>query len=102
MRILVMNGDGIGSEITAATMAVVREVDRRRRLGLEFLAAPIGIEALKARNHSCPQATFDLAQSVDGIIMGPLDTYAYPPASEGGINPSARLRTGLDVEVCEA
>ena len=33
----------------------------------------------------------------DGVILGPCDTLAYPPAAAGGINPSATIRTTLEL-----
>ncbi len=33
----------------------------------------------------------------EGIILGPADTAAYPAVEQGGINPSAFLRTKLDL-----
>jgi 3-isopropylmalate dehydrogenase len=34
---------------------------------------------------------------VDGVIMGPVSHNSYPSPSEGGINPSGRLRAELDL-----
>ena len=47
IRIVVMEGDGIGPEITAATMEVVRAVDADFKLGLSFAPVAIGLAALK-------------------------------------------------------
>jgi 3-isopropylmalate dehydrogenase len=41
-----MPGDGIGPEIVAATLNVLREVDRVTSLGLTFEEVPIGFPAL--------------------------------------------------------
>jgi 3-isopropylmalate dehydrogenase len=46
-HLVVMPGDGIGPEITAATLSVLQEVDRLMSLDLSFEEAPIGFEALK-------------------------------------------------------
>ena len=37
------------------------------------------------------------SKEADGIILGPVDHNAYPSISNGGINPSAKLRIGLDL-----
>ena len=42
LRILVLEGDGIGPEITAATLQVLRAADARFALGLTFENAAIG------------------------------------------------------------
>ena len=47
-HLVVMPGDGIGPEIMAATLHVLREVDRLVSLGLTFEEVPIGFPALKA------------------------------------------------------
>ena len=47
VRLAVIPGDGIGPEITAATLHVAREVDKLLSLGLTFEEVPIGFEALK-------------------------------------------------------
>ena len=47
-HLVVMPGDGIGPEIMAATLHVLRELDRHITLGLTFEEAPIGFPALKA------------------------------------------------------
>ena len=41
-HLVVMPGDGIGPEIVAATLHVLREVDRHVSLGLTFEEVPIG------------------------------------------------------------
>jgi 3-isopropylmalate dehydrogenase len=33
----------------------------------------------------------------DGVILGPVSTVDYPPRDEGGVNPSATIRKGLDL-----
>jgi 3-isopropylmalate dehydrogenase len=39
----------------------------------------------------------EAARNADGIILGPCDTYGYPPADQGGTNPSSALRLALDL-----
>jgi isocitrate/isopropylmalate dehydrogenase len=56
VRIVVMEGDGIGPEITAATMEVVRAVDARFKLGLSFTPVAIGLAALRAHGTTLPEA----------------------------------------------
>jgi isocitrate/isopropylmalate dehydrogenase len=42
-RLVVLQGDGIGPEITAATLHVLAAADRLLDLGLSFTDAPIGL-----------------------------------------------------------
>jgi 3-isopropylmalate dehydrogenase len=92
-----MPGDGIGPEITAATVAVVAAVDRALNLGLQFEEATIGLAALRAHGTTLPDAAVDQARAADGIVLGPVSHNEYPPVAEGGLNPSGELRKRLDL-----
>ncbi len=97
MKILVLEGDGIGPEICAATVACLQDISRARQLGLEFESADIGFAGLKKHGSTLSDAVFERARAADGVILGPVSTAEYPPADKGGINPSAALRKGLDL-----
>ena len=96
-KILVLEGDGIGPEITAATMDVLHHVDRLFGLELHFSSADIGFAALKASGTTFPSSVLDQARAADGVILGPVSHNAYPPVAEGGLNPSGELRKRLDL-----
>jgi len=93
MQILVLPGDGIGPEITEATLAVLRAADAAFGLGLAFEQRDIGLGSLKAAGTTLPADVMARIPQVDGVILGPVSHYEYPPRAEGGINPSAELRT---------
>jgi len=97
MKILVLPGDGIGSEITQAAVTVLTAADKRFGIGLELQHDKVGFEALEAYGSTCPDAVFEKGKAADGLILGPVDHNAYPPAAQGGVNPSARFRVGLDL-----
>jgi isocitrate/isopropylmalate dehydrogenase len=92
VRLAVMAGDGIGPEITAATLAVLKSADRAFDLNLAFEEAPIGLAGLRALGSTVPDESFARAKAADGIIMGPVDTANYPA---GALNPSAEMRKRL-------
>src|SRR5438128_535464 len=92
-----MEGDGIGPEITAATMAVLRAADDIFKLGLSFTPVAIGLAALRAQGTTLPQAAVDAATAADGVILGPVSHNDYPPLAQGGLNPSGELRKRLDL-----
>ena len=92
-----MQGDGIGPEITAATLAVLAEVDRHLALGLAFEPVAIGFEALRTQGTTLPEAAVEAARRADGVILGPVSHNDYPPAAQGGLNPSGELRRRLDL-----
>ena len=97
MRIAVLPGDGIGAEITAATLAVLRVVDEALALGLEFETHAIGLASLKTAGSTFPPAVLEACRAADGILMGPVDQMSYPPRKQGGLNPSGAMRIGLDL-----
>jgi isocitrate/isopropylmalate dehydrogenase len=96
-KLLVMEGDGIGPEISAATVEVLRAADARFGLGLEFASAAVGFTALRQHGTTFPFAAFEVAQAADGVILGPVSHNDYPPVAQGGLNPSGELRKRLDL-----
>jgi isocitrate/isopropylmalate dehydrogenase len=96
-RLVVMPGDGIGPEITAATLHVLGAADRAFGLGLAFEEVPVGFAALKAHGSTLPDAAFERAKAADGVILGPVSHNDYPPVAQGGLNPSGELRKRLDL-----
>ena len=97
MKILVLEGDGIGPDIVAATVEVVKAADRRFNLDLELEVADNGLSSLEKNGSTLPEETWGKILAADGVILGPCHTAIYPAPEQGGINPSARLRTGLDL-----
>ncbi|MFI5023323.1 MAG: isocitrate/isopropylmalate dehydrogenase family protein [Alphaproteobacteria bacterium] len=97
MNILVLPGDGIGPEITAATMRVVERANAAFGLGLAFSYAEIGLTALERMGTTLPESVMTAARAADGIILGPISHNEYPPRAEGGINVSGELRVKLDL-----
>jgi isocitrate/isopropylmalate dehydrogenase len=96
-RLLVLPGDGIGPEIVAATLDVLRAADRLFALGLAFEHGEIGLASLKANGVTIADEVVERAKRADGVILGPVSHNDYPPASEGGLNPSGELRRRLDL-----
>ncbi len=92
-----MQGDGIGPEITAATLQVLREVDRLLGLGLTYEDVLIGHESLRLHGSTIPDAAFEAGKRADGVILGPVSHNEYPPVAEGGLNPSGVMRKRLDL-----
>ena len=97
MKILVLPGDGIGPEITAATLEVLDRANALWKLGLEWRREEIGLLSLRKEGTTLPSRVLDAARAASGVILGPLATYDYPPRDQGGLNPSAEFRTTLDL-----
>ena len=97
MKLLVLPGDGIGPEITDATLEVLEAASKKFSLGLKFEMHPVGVAALKSHGTTMPDGLLGKASEADGLILAPLDQLAYPPKEKGGINVSAVFRTKLDL-----
>jgi 3-isopropylmalate dehydrogenase len=97
IRLLVLEGDGIGPEITAAALEVLSAANTALSLRLAFERADIGLAALRAHGTTLPASVVQAAKDADGIILGPVSHNAYPPVEKGGLNPSGELRRQLDL-----
>lgn len=95
--ILVLEGDGIGPEITAATLTVLDAAAQASGLSFRWSYADIGFKALRDCGLTMPDAVLEQARSASGIILGPVSHNEYPPVTEGGVNPSGILRKRLDL-----
>jgi 3-isopropylmalate dehydrogenase len=96
MQLLVLPGDGIGPEIMSAAMGVLTAINDSHTLGLSFEHDIVGFDSLAEHATTLRPDLIARLPAHDGIILGPVDTAAYP-AHEGGINVSAYLRTKLDL-----
>lgn len=97
LKLLVLDGDGIGPEITAATVAVIEAAAARFSLPLQLSRAEIGFAALASQGTTIPPAVIAAARESAGVILGPVSHNAYPPVAEGGLNPSGVLRRELEL-----
>lgn len=106
MRILVLPGDGIGPEITRATLEVLRSADSLAKLNLTFETMDIGLTSLNTIGSTLPDEVMKRIPEVDGVILGPVSHYVYPAREQGGINPSAELRVvfelGANIRPCRS
>ena len=97
MRLLVLAGDGIGPEITAATLAALRAASDRFRLGLEFAEDAVGHESLKRFGTTVRPEVLEAARNADGLILGPTATFDFKDEARGEINPSKFFRKNFDL-----
>ncbi|WP_239502386.1 isocitrate/isopropylmalate family dehydrogenase, partial [Stenotrophomonas maltophilia] len=66
--------------------------DAAHGIGLEIEEMEIGLAALARAGTTLPDAVLERIPAVDGVILGPVSHYEYPPRPAGGINPSGELR----------
>ncbi|HET7865606.1 MAG TPA: 3-isopropylmalate dehydrogenase [Burkholderiaceae bacterium] len=72
-KIAVLPGDGIGPEIMAEALKVLRALD----LPLTLQEAPVGGAAYEAHGHPLPPATLQLAQQADAVLFGAVGDWKY-------------------------
>lgn len=89
-EVLVLPGDGIGPEITAATLAVLKAACR----AAAFRIMDIGEASLAASGSTLPDAVLAALPRAAGVILGPVSHYSYPADQP---NPSARLRSDFNL-----
>ena len=97
MNLLVLAGDGIGPEITAATLSVLRAASDRFALGLRIEEAPVGHAGLRAFGSTIHPDIVEKARKADGVVLGPTSTFEFKDPARGEINPSMTLRKSLDL-----
>jgi len=73
MKIAVLPGDGIGTEIVAEAVKVLNALD----LKLEMETALVGGAAYEAHGHPLPEATLKLAQQADAVLFGAVGDWKY-------------------------
>jgi 3-isopropylmalate dehydrogenase len=84
-RIAVLGGDGIGPEVAAEAVRVLRSVASRFGHEFEFVEALIGGAAIDASGSPLPPRTIDACRTSDGVLLGAV---GGPQWSD----PSARVR----------
>ena len=97
MHLIVLPGDGIGPEITAATVEVLEAVSERFGLGLRLEHDIAGHESLNRHGITVRPELLDRVRAADGLVLGPMSTFDYTDESKGGINPSMFFRKNLDL-----
>jgi len=97
MKIMVTPCDGIGPEITAATLEVLQAADTAFGLGLQFDWEETGFVSLEKYGVTLRDEVIERARTYDGILLGPQSHMDYPPRDEGGVNVSAGFRVRLDL-----
>jgi 3-isopropylmalate dehydrogenase len=73
MKIAVLPGDGIGPEIIAEAVRVLRALGER--VELEF--ADVGGAAYDRTGHPLPEATLKLARAADAVLFGAVGDWKY-------------------------
>ena len=73
MKIAVLPGDGIGTEIVAQAVNVLKALD----LSIEMESALVGGAAYEAHGHPLPESTLKLAMAADAVLFGAVGDWKY-------------------------
>jgi 3-isopropylmalate dehydrogenase len=73
MKIAVLPGDGIGPEIVAEAVKVLKALD----LPLQMQEAKVGGAAFEAHGHPLPEPTLTLARESDAVLFGAVGDWKY-------------------------
>jgi len=97
-RLGVMLGDGIGPEIVSASVRVVDAA--LAAVGAEpvdWQELPLGASAIEGHGSAIPAGTMEALAGLDGWLLGPHDSAAYPEPFRSRLNPSGTIRKAFDL-----
>jgi len=96
-HVAVLAGDGIGPEVMAPALEVLRKIEARSGLNFRFTDAPAGANHYKETGKSMPDTTVRLCEEADAILLGAcgLPSVRYPDNTE--IAPQVELRFIFDL-----
>ncbi|MDE2378902.1 isocitrate/isopropylmalate dehydrogenase family protein [Bradyrhizobium sp.] len=96
-HVAVLAGDGIGPEVMAPALEILRRIEAKSGLSFRFTDAPAGANNYLATGKSMPDATVRLCEEADAILLGAcgLPSVRYPDDTE--IAPQIELRFHFDL-----
>src|SRR5580700_8116845 len=97
LHIAVLAGDGIGPEVMAPALEVLRKIEATTDLKFRFTEAPAGANNYRETGKSMPDSTVKLCEEADAILLGAcgLPSVRYPDNTE--IMPQVELRFHFDL-----
>src|ERR1700746_1178994 len=97
LHIAVLPGDGIGPEVMAPALEVLRKIEQTTDIIFRFTEAPAGANHYLATGVSMPDSTIRLCEEADAILLGAcgLPSVRYPDNTE--IMPQVELRFHFDL-----
>jgi 3-isopropylmalate dehydrogenase len=97
LHIAVLAGDGIGPEVMAPALEILRKVEANSDLKFRFTEAPAGANNYRETGKSMPKSTVRLCDEADAILLGAcgLPSVRYPDNTE--IMPQVELRFHFDL-----
>lgn len=78
--IAVLKGDGIGPEVTEATVKVLQAVQEKSEFKLNFLYGEAGYHCIAQHGTNLPKETIELIKKTSACLKGPMTTPEEPGA----------------------
>ena len=96
-HIAVLGGDGIGPEVMAPALEVLRKIETTSKVKFRFTEAAAGANNYRETGKSMPESTIRLCDEADAILLGAcgLPSVRYPDNTE--IMPQVELRFLFDL-----
>lgn len=90
LNLVVLPGDGVGPEVTAEAVRVLREVANIHGHNFHFEEHPAGATAIKRLGSPLPRATLDACLAADAVLLGAIgspefDHLPSPERPEAGL-----------------
>ncbi|NEQ35460.1 MAG: 3-isopropylmalate dehydrogenase [Okeania sp. SIO3I5] len=76
-RITLLPGDGIGPEIMAVAVDVLKVIGSQFNLNFEFQEAPIGGVAIDATGEPLPTETLEMCRNSDAVLLAAIGGYKW-------------------------
>ena len=89
MRVVVIEGDGIGPEVVSSALKVLKTVATRYGLSVDLQFVEAGDNALRKYGEALPSRYWPIIESADAILKGPV--------GESAGDVVVKLRRGLDL-----
>jgi 3-isopropylmalate dehydrogenase len=98
-RIALLPGDGIGPEIMAVTVEVLKAIAPKFALDFDFATALIGGAAIEATGKPLPEETLTLCHSSDAVLLAAIGGYKWDnlPREQRPETGLLGLRAGLNL-----
>ncbi|MBW6396246.1 isocitrate/isopropylmalate dehydrogenase family protein [Roseomonas sp. HJA6] len=97
LRIAVLPGDGIGTEVTAATIAVLEPLAKRHGIGLAYEELRAGAFCYRDTGTAMSEETFESAAKADAILLGAMGWPEIRTEDGTEIAPQLDLRFRLNL-----
>ncbi|PZO22053.1 MAG: 3-isopropylmalate dehydrogenase [Leptolyngbya foveolarum] len=96
-RITLLPGDGIGPEIMAVAVAVLKQIGEQQAIAFEFNEALIGGAAIDATGSPLPDETLETCRQSDAVLLASIGGYKWDnlPRAQRPETGLLGLRSGL-------